>query len=552
MMMNIRGGIANISIGSVQIAAEIAAEEYLSGSDFAKGVGLWSSSILSQLADMNSDVSSNVVSAIIKTFNVIDYDRIFEKSNISKNSTSKAFNTATNILYSPQGIGENYMQNSVLLGMLLSHKIVKEYDHLGNQIITFKNIQEYRRDSDIKTLRSMIKDTELLDKFNSYIETIKKDPNVLKDFAWYKKDVVTDFIKEYIPNRKQEYIEARQKLIDKVNEDFEKLPTVMSELILTPDGRLGYKKDGELSRFDVINEYGQNATENAIADFRNRVISVNKKLHGVYDKLGAGQVEKKWFGGLLMQYHKHIYPGILKRWRIKGMYNESRGTIEKGYYTSLIQFLGTPIRDTRNSIKANKEEITAIASIQEMFKNILDFCLNIGVNYDFLPEYEQRNIKRNIGDALGMLSGVLFVMVLRAIGDDEDEDSIWYNLALYEADRLASESIQFNPKGLITQAKSLWSTPIAAQSGLQDIISTMGFISDWLMDEDFDPYYRTGRFAGENKFVVRLKRRIPIYRGIHTGLFDIKEHNQYYKLGKNVLDSPLIEETLDWIDEEFD
>ena len=51
-----------------------------------------------------------------------------------------------------------------------------------------------------------------------------------------------------------------------------------------------------------------------------------------------------------MQYHKHIYPGMLKRWRVKGMYNEQRGTIEKGSYISLIQFMCYPIN--KNRIKA--------------------------------------------------------------------------------------------------------------------------------------------------------------------------------------------------------
>jgi hypothetical protein len=141
-------------------------------------------------------------------------------------------------------------------------------------------------------------------------------------------------------------------------------------------------------------------------------------------------------------------------------------------------------------------------------------------------------------------------MALRSIDDDDKEESIWYNLALYEADRLASESFQFNPIGAMSEAKKLWSTPIAAQSGIEDLISTMGFISDWIIDEDFDPTYQSGRFAGENKFIVRLKRRIPIYRGINTSFLEITESNHYYKMGQNMLNSKIVEDMIEWVDDE--
>ena len=41
--------------------------------------------------------------------------------------------------------------------------------------------------------------------------------------------------------------------------------------------------------------------------FKGKVISTNKKIHGVYDKLGGARIESEWWGGLVMQYHKHIH-----------------------------------------------------------------------------------------------------------------------------------------------------------------------------------------------------------------------------------------------------
>lgn len=32
---------------------------------------------------------------------------------------------------------------------------------------------------------------------------------------------------------------------------------------------------------------------------------------------------------MVMQYHKHLYPGFKKRYRWNGYYNETLGTVEK-------------------------------------------------------------------------------------------------------------------------------------------------------------------------------------------------------------------------------
>ena len=41
-----------------------------------------------------------------------------------------------------------------------------------------------------------------------------------------------------------------------------------------------------------------------------KFVEVNKKVHGVYDKLGSANIEQHWWGGMVMQYHKHLYPGF--------------------------------------------------------------------------------------------------------------------------------------------------------------------------------------------------------------------------------------------------
>ena len=110
-----------------------------------------------------------------------------------------------------------------------------------------------------------------------------------------------------------------------------------------------------------------------------------------------------------------------------------------------------------------------------------------------------------------------------------------YNLALYEADRLASEAWQFTPFGAVSETKKLFSQPIAAQSIISDCFNAMGQIGDYIINGDEeDMMFQSGRFAGENKLKVYIERRIPVWRNIKS-ITDISKENHYYKRGDNMM-----------------
>lgn len=541
MMMNIRGGIANVTLGKTQILAEAYAKELIDIKSWAKSDGIYMSAIPSFLANLDKDTSSSVADGIIKWFNVIDYDENTGRSRILEDSSVKAFTNFRSAMYSPQTIGEHLMQNRALIAMLLSHKI-----YIENGKLTYKNRGEVLRDCAEKALKSMLTDAQL-QQYNEYIENIKADANKMKDFSWFRADFVNSFAKQIFGkdyDKLREYNNIREQFEKKELaefEDGEKHPDVYSQLGLNEDGYMEIKKDSLLANYD------SNETLMMLSDLRNRVISVNKKIHGVYDKLGQAQLERKWFGSLVMQYHKHIPIGINKRFRSEGYFNESRSTIEKGAYISLYDFLATPFKKDKYKLGLTDQEAEAAEGFKNVIKNIIDFLTHIGLYWNLLPEHEKANIRRNLGDVTGILGAMFLIIALRAITDDDDEDGRLYNLALYEADRLLSESLQFNPIGAYNEAKKLWSTPIAAQSGIQDLFQSVGLLTKMIMQGDeFDPYYHSGRFAGEHKLSVYIQRRIPVWRGIKTGFIDIVESNQYYKLGSY----PVIDNVLDWAEGE--
>lgn len=554
MMMNVRGGIANITLGETNILAEAFAKDYFGTKDWLAGKQYWTAGVTSYFANMYKTTSTSVADAIIKFFNVVDFDELTGKSRIVENPVSQSSKLITDIAYSPQTIGENFMQNSAMFSMMMSHRLFEIIDPETNEkTIIFKNEHEATRDADKQALMSIIKDSPLEGSFKTFIDNIKSDPNKMKDYAWRRKDFITQFAKQYLTKEQQkEYAEKRDIFEKKAKDEFYNdaaHPRLIDQFALGDDQMLSFKKDSKLAEYDIPNQNGEpSKAYKLLADFRGRVISVNKKIHGVYDKLGQAQLEKLWYGSLVMQYHKHIYPGLLKRWRKEGSFNEERGTVEKGSYIALMDFLATPWRQYKDKLGMTDAQVEAHEGIQNFIKEVVDFTTNIKLNWHLLPEHEKANIRRCFGDLLGVASALLMAIALRCMMDDEDEDSILFNLALYEADRLASESFQFNPLGAYSEAKKLWSTPIAAQSGVQDLIQSVGLLSKMIIEgEDFDPYYHSGRFAGEHKLSVYIQRRIPIWRGIKTGFIDIVESNSYYKMGDNMLGIVPVESIVDWV-----
>ena len=541
MMMNIRGGIANVTLGETNIVAEAFAKEYFGTKEWLAGKSYWMAGIPSYFANAYKPTSTSVADAIIKFFNVVDFDELTGKSRIIENPVSEGMRRFTGAMYSPQNIGENFMQNGAMFSMMMSHRLYEIEDpETHKKTIVFKNEHEAMRDAEIQALRDIIKDSPLEERFNEFIKSIKDDANKMKDYAWRRKDFVTQFVKQYLKGRETEYIAKRKARQDEYKRDFyndEAHPRLIDQFALGDDQQLSFKKGSKLSEYDIPNQNGEpSEAYKLLANFRGRVISVNKKIHGIYDRLGQAQLEKLWYGSLVMQYHKHMYPGILKRWRREGSYNEERGTVEKGCYIALMDFLATPWRQYKEKLGMNDAQVETMEGTQNLLGEIVDFVTNIQLNWNLLPEHERANIRRCLGDVCGVLSALFMAIALRAMMDDDDEDSILFNLGLYEADRLASESFQFNPLGMYSEAKKLWSTPIAAQSGLQDIIQSCGLLSKMIIEgEDFDPYYHSGRFAGEHKLSVYVQRRIPIWRGIKTGFIDIVDSNSYYKMGDNML-----------------
>lgn len=527
MMLNITGGIANILTGQTNLAAERFAREYFNEKDWIVGQNLYVGGAISYMSNMYNDKSTTLQDGIIKLANVVDYDRIAE---LTANDIKGNIKKLRGLLFTPQTAGEHYMQNTVLLTMMKNHRIIKDAD--GNaKIVSF---EMFKREKELEALMIVLNEEER-DAYDKFFNDILADENRRANYNMFNDNVITDFIRTHLTKERMiEFVRKRKELMKEAKKKFEELPDVYSQFELVDDyANLKADADIELKDFAKLVE---------------KVIKVNKKIHGVYDKIGAAKIENEWWGGIVMQFHKHLYPGFKKRYRRHGYYDEVLETIEKGSYNSLMQFINTPYHLTK--YKRSQEELDTLQAIQEYCKNAINFITHIKLNYNLLSENERANIRRAYADFVYTGAAVVTAIALTAIagGDKDNEESIWYNLLMYHADRLASEAFAFTPTGLASEGEKLWSSPVAIWSSGNDLLKTLGFAVQTLLNNDVNQEYMTGRYAGENKLKVIIGRNIPVYRNIQR-IIELPDNNSYYKLGDNALSVIPVKEIGEWIRE---
>lgn len=538
MMLNITGGIGNITVGESAIAGEYIAKEYFTPTGWLKGKNMWRQAIPSFIRGMANEDSTTLADALVKFMNIVDFDEVNNRPTVHLDADT-VLNKIRDFMYSPNSMGEHFMQNGAMFSMFFDNRMVKVPDAESNGKLGYEAMtwEQYKNKFHEYAMKNIIGgNEELLNKYEEFKKNILADDNKKKEYIWNRRDINTEFANLYLTKeQKKQFITERKKLEKEAKVKFEELPTVMDQVDLK-DGRLAFKEGS------ILAELQAKSKDKEVGDgymflgyMKGKVISVNKKIHGVYDKLGAAQLEKQWWGSLAMQYHKHIYPGVMKHYRRKGYFNEERGTKEVGCAPALFDFLTTPVRKLRYEKEMSDGQVEALESLQVLLKGYAEFAMNLQTNWQLMPKWQRASIERAAGDVVGALGGVCTALAVRCIWDDDDlKNSLWGNLMLYEADDLTTQSMMYNMLFLPQQFDQLWSSPIAGVTAGKDIMAACNNIAAYVMDDDYDPNYTSGRYAGQNKIIVKLGRQIPIYRSINN-LATLDKANSYYKTGDNLL-----------------
>lgn len=538
MMLNITGGIGNITVGESAIAGEYIAKEYFTPTGWLKGKNMWRQAIPSFIRGMANEDSTTLADALVKFMNIVDFDEVNNRPTVHLDADT-VLNKIRDFMYSPNSIGEHFMQNGAMFSMFFDNRMVKVPDAESNGKLGYEAMtwEQYKNKFHEYAMKNIIGgNNELLNKYEEFKKNILADDNKKKEYIWNRRDINTEFANLYLTKeQKKQFIVERKKLEKEAKAKFEELPTIMDQVDLK-DGRLAFKEGSILAELQAKSQDKEVGDGYMFLGYmKGKVISVNKKIHGVYDKLGAAQLEKQWWGSLAMQYHKHIYPGVMKHYRRKGYFNEERGTKEVGCAPALFDFLTTPIRQLRYEKEMSDGQVEALESLQVLLKGYAEFAMNLQTNWQLMPKWQRASIERAAGDVVGALGGICTALAVRCIWDDDDlKNSLWGNLMLYEADELTTQSMMYNMLFLPQQFDQLWSSPIAGVTAGKDIMAACNNIAAYVMDDDYDPNYTSGRYAGQNKIIVKLGRQIPIYRSLNN-LATLDKANSYYKTGDNLL-----------------
>lgn len=512
MMLNITGGIANVLYGKTQIQMEMAAGQFFKYKDFRKGENEWMQNIGSYLADAYNETTNNETNAIIRLFNVIESDMVTERYGKGNNPMGKL----ENLLFIQQTAGEHYMQNATLLAMLHSHRVVAVNGK--NKVMSFEQFaMGLREEALLKVLRK--NNPELVTKYETFRDKVLESYIEKERYVKFKADIITDFLRSVPKEIREEFKATYKEDTKEERTKFENHPSFRESLILK-NGVATLKPDSGLTNDDI-------------AAFRNKVISVNHQIHGIYDKIGANQLQQSWWGALLMQFHKHLVPGFQKRFGYRlghfdGIYNETRESISKGTYVSLGEFIAMPFKKYYELNDSN--ELQAVRTLQGIAKGYADFVANLTTYYNILPEYDKANIRRCLGEWIAITKAVALFVVGKLMLDDDDDSTQVADYILYSADRLMSETIQYTPWGIVNEGKKLYSQPVAALSIAQDNLRLLGALCSYIITGNPDDlYYNSGSYSGENKLVVNFFKQVPLVNQIikHERL---GANNSYYKV----------------------
>lgn len=512
MMLNITGGIANVLYGKTQIQMEMAAGQFFKYKDFRKGENEWIQNVGSYLADAYNETTNNETNAIIRLFNVIESDMVTERYGKGNNPMGKL----ENLLFIQQTAGEHYMQNATLLAMLHSHRVVAVNGK--NKVMSFEQFaMGLREEALLKVLRK--NNPELVTKYETFRDKVLESYIEKERYVKFKADIITDFLRSVPKEIREEFKATYKEDTKEERTKFENHPSFRESLILK-NGVATLKPDSGLTNDDI-------------AAFRNKVISVNHQIHGIYDKIGANQLQQSWWGALLMQFHKHLVPGFQKRFGYRlghfdGIYNETRESISKGTYVSLGEFIAMPFKKYYELNDSN--ELQAVRTLQGIAKGYADFVANLTTYYNILPEYDKANIRRCLGEWIAITKAVALFVVGKLMLDDDDDSTQVADYILYSADRLMSETIQYTPWGIVNEGKKLYSQPVAALSIAQDTLRLLGALCSYIITGNPDDlYYNSGSYSGENKLAVNFFKQVPLVNQIikHERL---GANNSYYKV----------------------
>jgi hypothetical protein len=498
MWLNVTAGINNVMFGKVQIAMEKQGGLFIDKASLHKADRLYINALSDYIANLNSEESDTLTGGLIKFFDV------------AQNTNEKDYATgflhhkliSTDSMYVLNNLGEHYMQNTMLLAMLNSHRLV------NNRLMA---LHDFKYDNYKEALYDILNAEESNGLDQYYKVRIENEGNLDS-----KKDYLYDFLLT-LPEDKQLAFITKRKELDAISQSVFEKHTLAIDLFELKDNKVQVKEN-------------INVGENTIAEFRYRVLKVNQSLHGIYNTDDANLLSRRAVGKMVMQFRKWMRPGWNRRFGSKfwgSFWNEGRQSWDKGTYVSLMQFLNSSAKSSRHMDESEGQ--IAIKAITNIVKSISNFAKNVKLYYNLLDNYEKANVNRALTEVSYLLLTVIAGFILKGLTKGDDDEPYMLDMAIYQADRLMSELMVYTPFGLINETQKILQSPAAVVNALEDVSKFLLSAIAYPIQNEENRIYQTGVYAGEYKVKVNAVRAIPILNKIQS-LKRIAKFNKYYIL----------------------
>lgn len=263
-----------------------------------------------------------------------------------------------------------------------------------------------------------------------------------------------------------------------------------------------YKNGMTSSLWEAYDENG-NLKKDAIwskedqFNFMQKLHSLNKGMHGIYNKYDSPTLQRRWYGKLILLFRKWIYTGFQRRWSGEFVDMES-GEVTHGYYNKFFSQL-------YNELKQGKFEI--------LFSGKLD------------PD--QRKARAKALGEIGVMLSMLSLYMVFAGGEDDDENSWIENQMILQSRRLAGDFMFFTPINPFEWLRVI-NNPSVTLSQMTKLSKFAYQLADPLEQYERDEYPYS---KGDYKIEKRFNDLMPIYNQMIRAVTPENQISEYKRAG---------------------
>lgn len=517
MWMNLTAALKNIGTGHINIVSEATGGEFTTKATLLKAHEMYIKALPSLWASLGEYTCDNLDAALMKLAGNIFEDHIEAGVDTKTNIVSLGMSKWDNIMFSPNTIGEHYLQFATFLSAMQTHRIV------AGSIMNYDQFVFLLRE---KMFEQMV-DADTFTRYKNYKtkqESLKGNNiefvDYLSRFISYK---ANNFTKEW----KNNYAKAYKEALKDAKKKFESNHTTLYDAFELKDGIASIKENSGITLEDF-------------AKFLGKVKGVNHSLHGIYNTFDKSMLSGKMWGEVILQFRKWLRPNFIRYWgkRVgKIVFDERLESYRSGAYMDMINFIlsngKSAYRETIDKAIENGEDIdfaTKAKAIFNGFCGLLYWFKDINFRYNTLPQAQKANIKRAMFNFTTLVGLSLVAASLYAAKDDDDEldENLFFALACYTIYGVQTELYETSPWGLYSFYKRTMEAPIPFETSISNVLNLAYWtlIAPMIVDDE-EMLYDRGTYKDEDKRWIAFKKTIPLFNQ-YNKMFYLPKNNTYY------------------------